>query len=118
MSRYREQPAFAPFGNDIKEARKALGLSRQKLAEIINIDSRYLANIENSGSLPSLAIFYELVAFCKIPVERYFNPEMLQQKTEQRERIDVKLALCAEKYLPVVESTIDSLNQISQAEES
>jgi transcriptional regulator with XRE-family HTH domain len=114
MSKYREQAAFAPFGQDIKDARKALGLSRQKLAEAINIDPRYLANIENSGSLPSLAIFYELVVYCQIPVERYFTPEALERKTPQRERMDLKLSTCPESFLPVVEATVDSLNQLAK----
>ncbi len=65
MPKHREQPAFAPFGNDVKEARKALGLSRAKMAELLDIDSRYLANIENSGSLPSLTVFHTIVTVCK-----------------------------------------------------
>jgi transcriptional regulator with XRE-family HTH domain len=60
--------SFASFGNDIKEARNAINLSRRELAVMANIDARYLANIENSGSLPSLPVFYELTRICQLPV--------------------------------------------------
>ena len=52
MAKGKEYPGFETLGADIKEARKALGLSRKALAEKVNIDPRYLANIENSGDLP------------------------------------------------------------------
>jgi transcriptional regulator with XRE-family HTH domain len=35
--------AFATLGEDIKQAREALNLSRRQLAEMANIDPRYLA---------------------------------------------------------------------------
>ena len=61
------------YSADLKAARKVLRLSRRALAEMVNIDPRYLANIENSGSLPSPPVFYQLVKICKLPVERYFS---------------------------------------------
>ena len=60
MPKERETKNFVSLGNDLKEARKVLKLSRRVLAEMVNIDPRYLANIENSGSLPSLPVFYQL----------------------------------------------------------
>ncbi len=73
MPKEREKESFASLGDDIKAARQVLNLSRRELAEMVNIDPRYLANIENSGSLPSLPVFYQLVKICKLPVERYFS---------------------------------------------
>lgn len=49
MAKGIEYPGFETLGSDIKEARKALGLSRRALDEQVSIDPRYLANIENSG---------------------------------------------------------------------
>ena len=116
MPRPHEQKAFAPFGNDVKEARKALGVSRRQLAEMINIDPRYLANIENSGNLPSLPVFYEIIAICKLPVEKYFHPEAAEaQENAIRERLALKLRLCPDKYLPIVEGAIDAAIQLDEA---
>ena len=47
MAKGKDCPGFETLGEDIKAARQALGLSRKALAEKVNIDPRYLANIEN-----------------------------------------------------------------------
>lgn len=106
MSKERTE-CFIDLGHDIKEARKAMGISRRELAEMVNIVPRYLANIENSGSLPSLPVFYELVKICKLPVERYFNPSPEDKISAQRERALNKLNLCDERFLPIIEGAID-----------
>jgi len=40
---------FDRFGSILKAARKAKGLTREQLAEIINITPRYLMSIENEN---------------------------------------------------------------------
>jgi len=111
-----EYPNFAAFGSDIKEARKVLNLSRKNLAEMVNIDPRYLANIENSGSLPSLPVFYELVNICKLPVERYFYPQSEKQDSIQRQRTSHKLCLCPEQYLPIIEGALNGAIKAKESE--
>ena len=54
-------PVLKTFGADVKEARKAKNLARKDLAEKVNIDTRYLANIENEGTIPSLPVIIQLV---------------------------------------------------------
>ena len=72
MRKSRGRSNLSGLGSDIKAARNAMSLTRRDLAEMVGIDPRYLANIENMGSLPSLPVFYELVRICKLPLERYF----------------------------------------------
>jgi transcriptional regulator with XRE-family HTH domain len=116
MPRKRNRAPFASFGADTKEARKALGYTQKSLAEAIGIDPRYLANIENSGSLPSLPIFYEIVRLCKLPVERYFHPEAEAARgSKVRERTVLKLTVCPEKYLPIIESSINAAIKLDEA---
>jgi transcriptional regulator with XRE-family HTH domain len=116
MLKERNRAPFASFGADTKEARKALGLSQKTFAEIIGIDPRYLANIENSGALPSLPIFYEIVRLCKLPVERYFHPEATESRdSRERERTVLKLHICPERYLSIVEGTIDAAIKLDEA---
>jgi len=114
MSKEREYPIFASLGNDIKNARKVLSISRKELAAMVHIDPRYLANIENSGSLPSLSVFYELVKICKLPVEQYFFPEQEEQDSKERKRTNLKLRLCPEQYLPIIEGAIDGALKINE----
>lgn len=73
MANIKDCPGFETFGADVKEARKVKQLSRKTLAEQVNIDWRYLANIENDGTIPSLPVIIQLIKICGLPVERYHN---------------------------------------------
>ena len=83
------------------------------VAEIINVDARYLANIENDGTIPSLPVVIQLIKECGLPVERYFNPEIMREESAQRQRVSHKLKLCPEQYLPIIEGAIDGAIQIN-----
>ena len=73
MANIKDCPGFETFGADVKEARKVKQLSRKTLAEQVNIDWRYLANIENDGTIPSLPVIIQLIKICGLPVERYYD---------------------------------------------
>lgn len=107
MANIKDCPGFETFGADVKEARKVKQLSRKTLAEQVNIDWRYLANIENDGTIPSLPVIIQLIKVCGLPVERYFNPEIMRAESAQRQRISHKLKLCPEQYLTVIEGALD-----------
>ena len=72
MSKLRDCPSFASFGQDVKQVRKQLGITRSELAEMVHIDPRYLANIENVGDIPSVPVLYDLLRICRLPAEKYF----------------------------------------------
>ena len=114
MAKVENCPGFETFGADVKAARKAKHLSRKAMAEKVNIDWRYLANIENDGTIPSLPVIIQLIRNCGLPVERYFNPEIMREESEQRQRVSHKLKLCPEEYLPIIEGAIDRAMKIEQ----
>ena len=73
-------------------------------------------DIENVGKIPSVPVLIQLVRICGLPMERYFNPAVIQNESELRQRVSHKLKLCPEEYLTIVEGTIDgaiSLNERS-----
>ena len=116
MTKERNRTPFDSFGADMKEARKSLGFSQKTLAEMVNIDPRYLANIENSGALPSLPVFFEIITICKLPPEKYFYPELNELKDSQEvKRMITKIRLCPEKYLSVIEGTINEVLKLDKA---
>ena len=115
MANINDCPGFETFGADVKAARIAKHLSRKTLAEIINIDSRYLANIENEGTIPSLTVIIQLIKECGLPVERYFNPEVMREESAQRQRISHKLKLCPEQYLTIIEGALDGALKIENS---
>ena len=116
MAKVEDCPGFETFGADVKEARKAKNLARKDLAEKVNIDTRYLANIENEGTIPSLPVVIQLIKICGLPVERYFNPELMREESAERQRVSHKLQLCPEEYLPIVEGAIDGALRIHEQE--
>ena len=115
MANIEDCPGFETFGADVKAARIAKHLSRKTLAEIVNIDSRYLANIENEGTIPSLPVIIQLIKECGLPVERYFNPEVMREESAQRQRISHKLKLCPEQYLTIIEGALDGALKIENS---
>lgn len=75
--------------------------------EIGSIDSRYLENVENKGTVLSLPVIVQLIKVCGLPVERYFNPEVMQEESAQRKYFSHKLKLCPEQYSTVIEGALD-----------
>ena len=106
MANIKDCPGFETFGADVKEARKVKQLSRKTLAEQVNI--------ENDGTIPSLPVIIQLIKICGLPVERYFNPEIMREESAQRQRVSHKLKLCPEEFLPITEGAIDGAIQIQQ----
>ena len=107
MAKVEDCPGFEIFGADVKAAPKAKHLTRKVLAETVGIERRYLANIENKGTIPSLPVVIQLIKVCGLPVEQYFNPEIIRGDSEQRQRVSHKLNFAWNTNLPVTESAID-----------
>ena len=114
MAKIEDCPGFETFGSDVKAAREALNISRRALAEQVSIDPRYLANIELEQTVPSVPVVLHLIRICNLPVERYFNPSLIAENTEQRQRVNHKLQLCPKKYLPIIEATIDGAIKLDE----
>ena len=117
MPNVKDCPGFETFGADVQQARDAVKMSRRELAEKVGIDPRYLANIELCGTIPSVPVVMQLIRICKLPSERYFNPELLREDSEQRQRTSHKLQLCPEKYLPIVEGVIDGAIKLKDTDD-
>ena len=107
MAEVKDCPGFETFGEDVRAGREAQGMTRKTLAEKVDVSSRYLANIELGLIIPSVPVMLQLIRICHLPVERYFNPNLVQENSEVRRRVRHKMQLCPEKYLPIVEATLD-----------
>ena len=103
---------FKAFGQAIKTARKAKGISRNQLADRLNIAPRYIASIENSGQHPSLQIFYELVTFLDVSVDQFFFPNTETDKTTQRRQLETLLDSISDKGLRIVTATAKEVKEV------
>ena len=107
---------FKAFGQAIKEARKAKGISRNQLADRLNIAPRYIASIENSGQHPSLQIFYELVTLLDVSVDQFFFPNRDTEKSTQRRQLDTLLDNISDKGLRIVTATAKEVAEIENSD--
>ena len=63
------------LANAVREARTELGLSQEKLAEILDLDQRTILNIEAGRGNPKFERLYPLITYLKIPADRIFYPD-------------------------------------------
>ena len=83
---------FRPLGLAIKKARKAQGVTREQLANIIDYNPRHLQAVENEGQYPSIEHMGE-------------KPK----KSSVRRRLDAMLDQLDDKELSVVQATVNGL---------
>jgi transcriptional regulator with XRE-family HTH domain len=113
----RSRVPFATLGADLKRARIALGHTQKSLAEAVGCSVRYIANIENSGSIPSMPLMYDIATACKLPIEKYFYTERTSaQENPERERIALKFDICPDKYLLFIEGALDAAIKLKEAD--
>ena len=62
------------LANAIREARTEIGLSQEKLAENLGLDTRTILNIEAGRGNPKFEVLYPLITYLKIPASKIFDP--------------------------------------------
>lgn len=117
MKREVEKYDFKDFGQAIKAARKAKGISRNQLADQMHIAPRYIASIENSGQHPSLQIFYELVTLLDVSVDQFFFPNKKTDKSTQRRQLESLLDDMSDKGLRIVTATAKEVKEVETEDE-
>jgi len=116
MKRKVEKYDFKALGLAIKEARNTKGMSRNQLADMMNIAPRYIASIENSGQHPSLQIFYELVTLLDVSVDQFFFPDKVANKSSQRKQLDSLLDEMDGKDLVIMTATAKGIKEAKSEE--
>lgn len=111
MKQSKEKYDFKAFGQAIKAARKAKGISRNQLADKMNIAPRYIASIENSGQHPSLQILYELVTLLDVSVDQFFFPQRETDKSTQRRQLDSLIDEMDSRDLTIMTATAKGIKE-------
>ena len=118
MRKKEDKYDFRAFGLAIKSARKKQNLTREQVGAIIEIDPRYLTNIENKGQHPSLQVFYDLVSLLNISVDEFFLPASDLDKSTRRRQLEKQLDNLSDKDLIIMESVADGIIKSKEVEES
>ena len=118
MRKKEDKYDFRAFGLAIKSARKKQNLTREQVGAMIEIDPRYLTNIENKGQHPSLQVFYDLVSLLNISVDEFFLPASDLDKGTRRRQLEKQLDNLSDKDLVIMESVADGIIKSKEVEES
>lgn len=117
MRKKEDKYDFRALGFAIKEARKKRGLTREQVGAMIEIDPRYLTNIENKGQHPSLQVLYDLVSLLNVSVDEFFLPTDNMIKSSRRRQLEEKINQLTATDLVIMESVIDGIMKYKRMEE-
>lgn len=117
MRKKEDKYDFRAFGLAIKSARKKQNLTREQVGAMIEIDPRYLTNIENKGQHPSLQVFYDLVSLLNISVDEFFLPASDLDKSTRRRQLEKQLDSLSDKDLVIMESVADGIIKSKEVED-
>ena len=105
------------MGLAIKEARKKQGLTREQVGAMIEIDPRYLTNIENKGQHPSLQVLYDLVSLLNVSVDEFFLSSDSLAKSSRRRQLESKIDNFTDADLVIMESVADGIVKYKEMED-
>ena len=85
------------LGARIQEFRKQNGLKQSELAEILNIDPKYMSKIECGYCFPSFELLDRIADALNRPVGEFLNTEHLQNRESLLQKIILKLQNTSEE---------------------
>ncbi len=94
---------FTPMVLDIKTFREAQKITREKLAETLDITPRHLQAIELEGKHPSLGLLAYIATIFDMPIDPYIFPDKADAKSAVRKRLDVLLNKLSYRDLSILE---------------
>lgn len=117
MRKKEDKYDFRAFGLAIKAARMKQGLTREQVGAKIEIDPRYLTNIENKGQHPSLQVLYDLVSLLNVSVDEFFLSSDSLAKSSRRRQLESKIDNFTDADLVIMESVADGIMKYKRMEE-
>lgn len=117
MRKKEDKYDFRAVGLAIKEARIKRGLTCEQVGTIIEIDPRYLTNIENKGQHPSTQVLYDLVSLLHVSIDEFFLPtDNLIKKHFRRLQIEKYMDSFTDKELSLMEALAKGINEARNIE--
>ena len=108
---------FKPLGAAIKAGREDEDLTREQVAEKMDINPRYYAKIEDDGQYPSLGLLYSLVKMFRVSVDEHFSPNTERAKTAKRKYIESLLDKLSDHELQIIEGTAKGILRFKETKE-
>lgn len=97
------------LSQNIKEKRKAMGITQYQLAEMLNVEDKYISRLETGTSTPSFALLEKLSNILNINLSEFFVTENTIEKEELINQIILKLKRTNIKNLTIISKVIDGI---------
>lgn len=95
------------LSQNIKEKRKALGITQYQFAEMLEVEDKYISRLETGTSTPSFALLEKIAEILKVNLSELFIAENPVKKEELIEDINSKLKRINLKNLTIVSRMLD-----------
>ncbi len=96
------------LGKVIKDARLKSELTREQLAERLDITPRYLISIENENHKPSYDVLFKIIRELAINPDLVFYPDKPCKDSEIEDLVRM-LYNCDERSIKVIRATVKAL---------
>ena len=83
------------LGNNIREARKSLKMTQEKLAEKIEVSTVFISQIESGARKPSLETVYKISIALNIKIDTLINEKSESDTPEDIGRLIELLSMCS-----------------------
>lgn len=101
------------LGDTVRAAREKRGLTQSKVADLANIDTRTILNIENYRGNPKISVLIPLIRVLQIDPREFCYPE-IQKTGYALQEMQLLLSECSDQeleyLLPVLRSVISILH--------
>lgn len=98
------------FGSRVKNERKRLGLTREKLSEMIDRTENYLLSLEKGDKRCSIHTIHQLSKALRIPVDDLLYGKKMEEKDySNKQIIESIINKCDEKELEVIKNVITAI---------
>jgi putative transcriptional regulator len=84
------KPAARKLHNRLAVLRAERGLSRQELADALDINYQTIGYIERGEYNPSLELAFDIARFFELPIEAIFSPDPLEPMSAKLYRRDTQ----------------------------
>ena len=108
---------FMQIGQAIKAARERSGITREQLAEQLDITPRHLQSVENEGQYPSFQLFVQLITMFHISADEYIFLDKQTKKSSLRRQVDALLDTFDDREMRIIEGTAKAICKAREPEE-
>ena len=116
-NRYGFEFDFTSIGLEIQNTLETQKITREKLAETLDISPRHLQVIELEGKHPSLGFLTYIATIFDMPIDQYIFTEKADAKSVMRKRLDILLDKLNDRDLSILEATATALCKAKEPEE-